>query len=289
MQLALANIVSKDSFSVVVMAKTTRSWSPLAFLAAQVTIIGSLIYAAAFVVVIYQHVYVPAAPRSATPINGINLTQAWRDLEFISDGYHPWSSRRNDEVRNYLLQRIEDVLSDVDYKTVYTTSNNTFISDSSSSSSSAAKPKLVTVFANDTSNFTAADSWSKRPATLYGESENILVYIRGELEESEGDWWNDTTPYTGPSGVLVSAHYDSVSTGFGTTDDGVGVVSILQLISHFAHNPPKRGIVALLNNGEENGLYGAYNYLRCVESLKRHLRLLLRAGLAVDARSAMES
>lgn len=244
------------------MAKTTRSWNPIAFLSAQVTIIGSLIYLAAFVVVILQHVYVPAAPRSATPADSINLTQAWRDLEFISDGYHPWSSRRNGEVRNYLLRRIEDILDDVDHKTVYTTSNNTFVSDSS------AKPKLVTVFANDTSNFTAADSWSKRPATLYGESENILVYIRGELEESEGDWWNDTTPYTGPSGVLVSAHYDSVSTGFGTTDDGVGVVSILQLISHFAHNPPKRGVVALLNNGEENGLYGAYNYLRYVESPK---------------------
>lgn len=245
------------------MAKTTRSWSPLAFLNAQVTTIGSLIYAAAFVVVIYQHVFVPPAPSSATPVNGINLTQAWRDLEFISDGYHPWSSRRNDEVRNYLLHRIEDILSDVDHKTVYTTENNTFYSADVSTTSST-RPSLVTVFANDTSNFTAADSWSKRAATLYGESENILVYIRGELEDSEGDWWNETTPYTGPSGVLVSAHYDSVSTGFGTTDDGVGVVSILQLISHFAHNRPKRGVVALLNNGEENGLYGAYNYLRYV-------------------------
>lgn len=149
-------------------------------------------------------------------------------------------------------------MKDVDHKTVYTSSNNTFISNS------PATPALVTVFANDTSNFTAADSWSKRAATLYGESENILVYIRGELEDSEGDWWNATASYNGSSGVLVSAHYDSVSTGFGTTDDGVGVVSILQLISHFSRNRPKRGLVALLNNGEENGLYGAYNYLRYV-------------------------
>lgn len=242
------------------MAKTTRSFNPLAFLKAQVTTIGSLIYVAALVAIIYTHVSVPPAPRSASPVDGINLTQAWRDLEFISDGYHPWSSRRNGEVRSYLLSRLDAILHDVDHKTVYTSSNNTFISDS------PAAPALVTVFANDTSNFTAADSWSKRAATLYGESENILVYIRGELEDSkgEGDWWNETSSYTGPSGVLVSAHYDSVSTGFGTTDDGVGVVSILQLVSHFAHNRPKRGIVALLNNGEENGLYGAYNYLRYV-------------------------
>lgn len=244
------------------MTTTTRSWSPLAFLKPQVTVIGSLIYAAVFFAVVFQHVRVPPAPRSAVPVDGINLTQAWRDLELISDGYHPWSSRRNGEVRKYLLDRIHAILDDanVDHKTVYTLSNNnTFVSEEGDSA-----PRLVTVFANDTSNFTAADSWSKRPATLYGESENILVYIRGELEDSEGDWWNSSKLYTGPSGVLVSAHYDSVSTGFGTTDDGVGVVSVLQLISHFARNRPKRGLVALLNNGEENGLYGAYNYLRWV-------------------------
>lgn len=62
----------------------------------------------------------------------------------------------------------------------------------------------------------------------------------------------------------MNAHYDSVSSGYGATDDGVGVVTLLQLISYFTlpDNKPKRGIVALFNNGEENGLYGAHNYLR---------------------------
>ena len=62
----------------------------------------------------------------------------------------------------------------------------------------------------------------------------------------------------------MNAHYDSVSSGYGATDDGVGVVTLLQLISYFTKdgNRPKRGIVALFNNGEENGLYGAHNYLR---------------------------
>ena len=64
--------------------------------------------------------------------------------------------------------------------------------------------------------------------------------------------------------MLVNAHYDSVQSGYGATDDGVGVVTVLQLISYFTAegNKPKRGVVALLNNGEENGLYGAHNYLR---------------------------
>ncbi|MBE3041308.1 M28 family peptidase [Candidatus Bathyarchaeota archaeon] len=50
-----------------------------------------------------------------------------------------------------------------------------------------------------------------------------------------------------------------VSTGYGATDDGMGVVSVLQLISHFTTpgHQPKHGIVAMLNNGEEDYLWGA--------------------------------
>lgn len=51
----------------------------------------------------------------------------------------------------------------------------------------------------------------------------------------------------------------SVSSGYGATDDGMGVVSILQILKHFTTegNQPKRGIVLLLNNAEEDGLLGA--------------------------------
>lgn len=45
--------------------------------------------------------------------------------------------------------------------------------------------------------------------------------------------------------------------GLGATDDGMATVSILQLLSHFT-NPRtrkrKRGLIALLNNGEEDYL-----------------------------------
>lgn len=52
---------------------------------------------------------------------------------------------------------------------------------------------------------------------------------------------------------------DRVSTGFGATDDGMGVVTVLQIINHFTKKDrqPQRGILALLNNGEEDGLLGA--------------------------------
>jgi hypothetical protein len=98
---------------------------------------------------------------------------------------------------------------------------------------------------------------------MYSEATNVLVYVRCEDDEG-GDWWESGEKYDGISGVLVNAHYDSVQSGFGATDDGVGVVTVLQLISHFTSegNKPKRGVVALLNNGEEKGLYGSHNFLR---------------------------
>lgn len=51
----------------------------------------------------------------------------------------------------------------------------------------------------------------------------------------------------------------SVSTGYGATDDGVGVITVLQLIKYFTTpgHQPQHGIVALLNNAEEDYLYGA--------------------------------
>ncbi|CAK4028810.1 Vacuolar membrane protease [Lecanosticta acicola] len=235
----------------------TRSWNPIAFLPLQVSIIGSAVYIALFAVLLWLAHTVPSAPSTATPAAGINLTQAWLDLEQISDGYHPWGSRRNDLVREYLLRRVGEILEGVDHETVYAV-NGTF----KRAGRERAQETLVTVFANDTSNFTAWDDWTKRPYTLYGESENIIVYIRGQ-DDRAGEWWNETAPYEGASGVLVSAHYDSVASGFGATDDGVGVVTILQLISHFTRkgNRPKRGVIALMNNGEENGLYGARAYV----------------------------
>ena len=113
----------------------------------------------------------------------------------------------------------------------------------------------------------------------YGESTNLIVYVRGENDQ-DGDWWESDKKYNGQSGVLVNAHYDSVQSGFGATDDGIGVVTILQLISYFTTNGnrPKRGIVALFNNGEENGLYGAHNYLRHPLSEFTHTFLNLEGG-----------
>ena len=64
--------------------------------------------------------------------------------------------------------------------------------------------------------------------------------------------------YRDKGGVLFSAHYDSVQTASGVTDDGMGVVTLMQMVKYLGERRPKRTAVFNINNGEEDGLLGAY-------------------------------
>ena len=57
--------------------------------------------------------------------------------------------------------------------------------------------------------------------------------------------------------MLFSAHFDSVSTAPGATDDGMSVVALLQLVDFLSKNRSRRTAVFNINNGEEDGLHGA--------------------------------
>lgn len=222
------------------------SWNPIAFVPPQVTLLSFAVYVALFATLLWVHHVVPPAPSNPVPADGVNLTTAWLDLEQLTNGFHPYNSRRNGEVRDYLASRVEEILH-----------KNGFPKDSED----------AVVWNGGSDNITYANKWlASSPTVRYTENENIVVYIRGDEDEA-GTWWADEKkPYDGPGGVLVNAHYDSVSTGYGATDDGVGVATVLQLISHYTTegHRPKRGIIALLNNGEEDGLYGAQVYTKHV-------------------------
>jgi Zn-dependent M28 family amino/carboxypeptidase len=105
----------------------------------------------------------------------------------------------------------------------------------------AASTSYVHISNDQTSN----GSWASPGYGVYFEGTNILVKIDGRNSDS-----ND--------GVLFSAHYDSVSTAPGATDDGMGVVTLLQLIDHFAKHRPNRTAIFNINNGEEDWLNGAH-------------------------------
>ncbi|KAL8651256.1 MAG: hypothetical protein Q9210_003363 [Variospora velana] len=237
--------------------------NPIAFTPRPVTIISSLIYAALIIALLLTHIIVPSAPSNPTPIAGVNLTETWQDLQYISGGFHPYNSRRNDETRDWLLRRIERILATNTKGLMFDRSK--YLHDSQFRASIARQSPAV-VFSDVTSNVTfsregkksSSDSGRESGLSVYFEGTNIIVYIRGSEDGGE-DWWLTGQEPPKQGGTLVNAHYDSVSTGYGATDDGVGVVTILQIIKHFTTegHKPKRGIVALLNNGEEDFLNGA--------------------------------
>lgn len=229
------------------MARTSRN--PFGFGPYVVTFFTAVIYTGLLVALITTHHVLPAAPSDPTPSSwpGVNITEAWSDLEHLSSNFHPFNSRPNIAVRKWLLARVGQILD----------TNNVQWKEAAEDDKG---PVSVTVFDKDTSNVTYTDA---RRFTVYYESDNVMIYVRG-AQDSEDEWWTNSTTYQGPGGVLVNAHFDSVSTGYGATDDGVGVISVLQMLSHFTQkdNQPHRGILFLLNNGEEDGLYGAKAFTR---------------------------
>ena len=269
-------------------------YNPFAFVPKVVTLTTAVVYLAIFIPLIVIHETVPSAPKNPTVYRGLNLTEAWLDLAELTNGYHPYNSRRNDEVRDWLLRRIAVVLDQngVQYSSesvskaqpeaafssdtqaqgpTYTDRIESMTLDHDELRIRSPAPSAV-IFNDLVANYTGSaltkpgETGRRLGISTYFEGNNIIVYIRG-TEDPDGEWWRSAKPSSGTvhgkGGVMVNAHFDSVSTGYGATDNGVGVITALQLVKYFTTdgNTPKRGVVALFNNGEEDGLYGAKAFL----------------------------
>lgn len=88
-------------------------------------------------------------------------------------------------------------------------------------------------------------------ARRVGEAEIPLCNLMFRLASSNSN----------ASAVLVVAHYDSVSTGPGISDDGSGVAIVLELARSLRNLPsPRNDVIFLLTDGEELGLLGARQF-----------------------------
>ncbi|KAI7881599.1 hypothetical protein K492DRAFT_128678 [Lichtheimia hyalospora FSU 10163] len=97
------------------------------------------------------------------------------------------------------------------------------------------------VVANENVWFAKSEQWIM-------ESRNLIVRLRGQLDTEEA--------------VLINAHYDSVPTAPGVTDNGMGVSVALELLRYFIQHPPRHSIIFLINNAEEGGLVGAKQFTK---------------------------
>ncbi|KAF1816334.1 endoplasmic reticulum metallopeptidase 1 [Eremomyces bilateralis CBS 781.70] len=219
---------------------------PFAYRRGPVTIFSAIIYISLLTALLVIHNTVPSAHNDYIP-EEISLDEAWHDLQRLTKSFHPYNSHANDDVRNWLLLRIEEILGN------------------GKGPSARVSEDFATVENDLSSNVTS----SSQGLSVYFEGTNIMVHVKG------------TPEFSHLGAVLVNAHYDSVSTGYGATDDGVGVVSILQLIKYFTtgKHRPRRDIIFLLNNGEEDFLNGARVFMQHpISSLPRTFLNLEGAG-----------
>lgn len=173
-----------------------------------------------------------AVSRSLTPPQDEPkiLTDAWEHLQIISSTMHPFTSEENDVLHDYLGSVIETLIDGVPYiKTSYDKNEN------------------HTIFVNQHDVFNKSNDDCR---VIYYESSNILVKIEGT---------DPTLP-----GILVSAHYDSVPTSFGATDDGMGIASMLGILRFWVDSGfrPLRTLIFNFNNNEEFGLLGAEAFVQ---------------------------
>ncbi len=165
--------------------------NPVAFRPFAVTFWTTVVYLALLIPLVVIHESVPPPPNDPAPYPGINLTSAWFDLTVLTRYYHPFNSRKNDEVRGWLVQRLEEIKK-----------------------KNAANDSNVVILEDLVSNVTVADSFPASDVgyATYFEGTNIIVYIRGK-DDPQGPWWTDGQMYAdkviGKGGVLVNAHYDS--------------------------------------------------------------------------------
>jgi hypothetical protein len=86
--------------------------NPFSFTPVAVTLITVIVYLSIAIPLLIVHETVPRAPANPTLYKGLNTTEAWLDLTVLTNGYHPYNSRRNDVVRDWLLRRIESILEE---------------------------------------------------------------------------------------------------------------------------------------------------------------------------------
>ncbi|KAK2462931.1 hypothetical protein APHAL10511_005129 [Amanita phalloides] len=186
------------------------------------TIPVTLLISTIYISIFFALLWTDSVPDIPKDTHGLDLEQAYADLHHITTRPHPYHSHANDIVRSYIRERIDNITSECDYAHVK--------EDSADARAFWLDPTVGTVIFHPS---------------------NIMVKIDG---------YDDKFAESG--GVLFSAHYDSVSTAFGATDDGISVVSLLQLIEHLVKNRPRRTAVFNINNGEEDGLNGAQAFIQ---------------------------
>ncbi|KAI9316792.1 hypothetical protein BX666DRAFT_2155425 [Dichotomocladium elegans] len=189
-------------------------------------VLGFTCFLALFVYGVRSSLPTPLSDRAAEAADafaGIHAYEAY--LTQFTQQPHPVNSRENIAVKSWL----DSVVLDLEREAID-------------------RGVKVDVITNDETVIMAAERfWGKEEYYVVG-SRNVIVRVRGTLGTEDA--------------VLVNAHYDTVPTGYGATDDGTGVAVVMELLRYFIRHPPNHTIIFLFNNFEEGGLIGAEQFVK---------------------------
>lgn len=190
------------------------------------TLLVALVLAASVALSVVDNLLQYSVSMPVDPLEQHILHQLWESLQVVASTEHTYTSSGNDKIHDYLEEQIARYVA----KKSYADYDND---------------------ANATAHLMFAVKYLLYDSVLYYESNNLVVRINGS---------NASLP-----ALLVSAHYDSVPTAQGVTDDGMGVASMLGLLAYYTSKEvaqPERTLIFNFNNNEEFGLYGATAFLR---------------------------
>jgi Peptidase family M28 len=193
-----------------------------------VSILATLVFIAIVFSTVFFYEDLSHIPRSGHQF-GVSLDEAYRDLQSVCKSIH--------RMREYVfIPHLQITALPHPYNSRQNDIVRSYILNRLTNITS--HHSNIRIDNDQISNITVA----KGETGVYFEGSNLLVHIRGTSDMPA---------------ILFSAHFDSVSTAPGATDDGMGVVSLLQLVKYFTDNRPKRDVIFNFNNAEEDGLYGA--------------------------------
>lgn len=179
------------------------------------------------------YVSTSVTPPDVTDAQKPLLNYAWTQLGEISRYPHPYFSHDNDRVRQHILNEVYSLAG----------------------SSEHFEGAQIEVDDSQTDIFIQKEDVFDKTAPpgklTYFEGNNVVVRLSSKHSDKS------------LGAILLSAHFDSVPSSFGVTDDGAGIATMLAVLKHTLAQTegPKRDIIFNFNNNEEFGLLGAEAFM----------------------------
>ncbi|KAI1318765.1 hypothetical protein EDD11_005836 [Mortierella claussenii] len=210
--------------------------------------------------------FVPSLPEMApnqTRAGEFNPYTAHEHLWAITTEPHPFSSRANTDI---IKKYIRDQFKVLQAEAIAIGRRNVRYDDGTEGSTWTRLTKSQQQQRMEAQGETVpSEDEELQPELLeFVQGDNLVMWVGGVARSMEGHVPVDIeidVDQESQTAMLVSAHYDSVATSYGQTDDGGGVAVILTLIRHFIHHPVQHTLIFHINNAEELGLYGASAFM----------------------------